>query len=77
MKYKISLAYNLAIIIGSLIILCILISRGYDIYVILIPILTILASLINLICDIKKHKCFYINATLYSYKVVFFSQTIT
>lgn len=36
MKYKISLAYNLAIIIGSLIILCILISRGYDIYVILI-----------------------------------------
>ncbi|MFW2701160.1 hypothetical protein ACN6MA_05160, partial [Staphylococcus aureus] len=27
-----------------------------DIYVILIPILTILASLINLICDIKKHK---------------------
>lgn len=53
MKYKISLAYNLAIIIGSLIILCILISRGYDIYVILIPILTILASLINLICDIK------------------------
>ncbi|WP_078069424.1 hypothetical protein [Staphylococcus aureus] len=55
-KYKISLAYNLAIIIGSLIILCILISRGYDIYVILIPILTILASLINLICDIKKHK---------------------
>ncbi|HDJ7098093.1 TPA: hypothetical protein PT396_001164 [Staphylococcus aureus] len=56
MKYKISLAYNLAIIIGSLIILCILISRGYDIYVILIPILTILASLINLICDIKKHK---------------------
>ena len=49
MKYKISLAYNLAIIIGSL-------SRGYDIYVILIPILTILASLINLICDIKKHK---------------------
>ncbi|MDI1799532.1 hypothetical protein QI487_12440, partial [Staphylococcus aureus] len=25
-------------------------------YVILIPILTILASLINLICDIKKHK---------------------
>ncbi|EVJ65475.1 hypothetical protein U053_00322 [Staphylococcus aureus WAMC6086] len=77
MKYKISLAYNLAIIIGSLIILCILISRGYDIYVILIPILTILASLINLICDIKKHKRFYINATLYSYKVVFFSQTIT
>lgn len=77
MKYKISLAYNLAIIIGSLIILCILISRGYDIYVILIPILTILASLINLICDIKKHKWFYINATLYSYKVVFFSQTIT
>ncbi|WP_053215903.1 hypothetical protein, partial [Staphylococcus aureus] len=56
MKYKISLAYNLAIIIGSLIILCILISRGYDIYVILIPILTILASLINLFCDIKKHK---------------------
>ncbi|HDC8967135.1 TPA: hypothetical protein O9O69_001586 [Staphylococcus aureus] len=56
MKYKISLVYNLAIIIGSLIILCILISRGYDIYVILIPILTILASLINLICDIKKHK---------------------
>ncbi|MCU4253406.1 hypothetical protein TW04_12910 [Staphylococcus aureus] len=56
MKYKISLAYNLAIIIGSLIILCILISRGYDIYIILIPILTILASLINLICDIKKHK---------------------
>ncbi|HDF6853851.1 TPA: hypothetical protein PES50_002629 [Staphylococcus aureus] len=56
MKYKISLAYNSAIIIGSLIILCILISRGYDIYVILIPILTILASLINLICDIKKHK---------------------
>lgn len=56
MKYKISLAYNLAIIIGSPIILCILISRGYDIYVILIPILTILASLINLICDIKKHK---------------------
>lgn len=53
MKYKISLAYNLAIIIGSLIILCILISRGYDIYVILIPILTILASLINLFCDIK------------------------
>ncbi|WP_053039394.1 hypothetical protein [Staphylococcus aureus] len=44
------------IIIGSLIILCILISRGYDIYVILIPILTILASLINLFCDIKKHK---------------------
>ncbi|PTY47916.1 hypothetical protein B1T32_11120, partial [Staphylococcus aureus] len=41
---------------GSLIILCILISRGYDIYVILIPILTILASLINLFCDIKKHK---------------------
>ena len=76
MKYKISLAYNLAIIIGSLIILCILISRGYDIYVILIPILTILASLINLICDIKKHKWLYINATLYSYKVVFFSQTI-
>ncbi|MGK8931025.1 hypothetical protein ACRS8M_14585, partial [Staphylococcus aureus] len=34
----------------------ILISRGYDIYVILIPILTILASLINLFCDIKKHK---------------------
>ncbi|RZH95785.1 hypothetical protein EIH01_12505 [Staphylococcus aureus] len=56
MKYKISLAYNLAIIIGSLIILCILISRGYDIYVILISILTILASLINLFCDIKKHK---------------------
>ncbi len=57
MKYKISLAYNLAIIIGSLIILCILIYlRGYDIYVILIPILTILASLINLFCDIKKHK---------------------
>lgn len=56
MKYKISLDYNLAIIIGSLIILCILISRGYDIYVILIPILTILASLINLFCDIKKHK---------------------
>ncbi|HCV0706998.1 TPA: hypothetical protein OVU20_000479 [Staphylococcus aureus] len=56
MKYKIRLAYNLAIIIGSLIILCILISRGYDIYVILIPILTILASLINLFCDIKKHK---------------------
>lgn len=56
MKYKISLAYNLTIIIGSLIILCILISRGYDIYVILIPILTILASLINLFCDIKKHK---------------------
>ena len=53
MKYKISLAYNLAIIIGSLIILCILISRGHDIYVILIPILTILASLINLFCDIK------------------------
>lgn len=53
MKYKISLAYKLAIIIGSLIILCILISRGYDIYVILIPILTILASLINLFCDIK------------------------
>ncbi|HHQ2011654.1 TPA: hypothetical protein ACSPDX_002247, partial [Staphylococcus aureus] len=26
------------------------------IYVILIPILTILASLINLFCDIKKHK---------------------
>ena len=77
MKYKISLAYNLAIIIGSLIILCILIYRGYDIYVILIPILTILASLINLFCDIKKHKWFYINATLYSYKVVFFSQTIT
>ncbi|MDM6422703.1 hypothetical protein P7765_14665 [Staphylococcus aureus] len=51
-----TLSYNLAIIIGSLIILCILISRGYDIYVILIPILTILASLINLICDIKKHK---------------------
>ncbi|MDI1799538.1 hypothetical protein QI487_12470, partial [Staphylococcus aureus] len=25
-------------------------------YVILIPILTILASLINLFCDIKKHK---------------------
>ncbi|SGR99630.1 Uncharacterised protein [Staphylococcus aureus] len=56
MKYKISLAYNLAIIIGSLIILCILISRGHDIYVILIPILIILASLINLFCDIKKHK---------------------
>ncbi|WP_188349683.1 hypothetical protein [Staphylococcus aureus] len=56
MKYKISLSYNLAIIIGSLIILCILISRGHDIYVILIPILTILASLINLFCDIKKHK---------------------
>ncbi|WP_234452423.1 hypothetical protein, partial [Staphylococcus aureus] len=56
MKYKISLAYNLAIIIGSLIILCILISRGHDIYVILIPILTVLASLINLFCDIKKHK---------------------
>ncbi len=55
MKYKISLAYNLAIIIGSLIILCILISRGYDICN-LDPILTILASLINLICDIKKHK---------------------
>lgn len=54
MKYKISLAYNLAIII--VIILCILISRGHDIYVILIPILTILASLINLFCDIKKHK---------------------
>ena len=53
MKYKISLSYNLAIIIGSLIILCILISRGHDIYVILIPILTILASLINLFCDIK------------------------
>ena len=53
MKYKISLAYNLAIIIGSLIILCILISRGHDIYVILIPILTVLASLINLFCDIK------------------------
>ena len=52
MKYKISLAYNLAIIIGSLIILC----RGHDIYVILIPILTVLASLINLFCDIKKHK---------------------
>ncbi|HFG2260728.1 TPA: hypothetical protein ACGF87_001169 [Staphylococcus aureus] len=51
-----TLSYNLAIIIGSLIILCILISRGYDIYVILIPILTILASLINLFCDIKKHK---------------------
>ncbi|MBR9277379.1 hypothetical protein HBQ49_12260 [Staphylococcus aureus] len=47
MKYKISLAYNLAIIIGSLIILCILISRGYDIYVILIPILTILARFIK------------------------------
>lgn len=76
MKYKISLAYNLAIIIGSLIILCILISRGYDIYVILIPILTILASLINLICDIKKHKWFYINATLYSYKVVFFRKQL-
>lgn len=56
MKYKISLAYNLAIIIGSLIILCILISRGRDIYVILIPILTVLASLINLFCDIKKHR---------------------
>lgn len=42
-----------------------------------LPILTILASLINLFCDIKKHKWFYINATLYSYKVVFFSQTIT
>ena len=76
MKYKISLAYNLAIIIGSLIILCILISRGHDIYVILIPILTILASLINLFCDIKKYKWFYNNATLYSYKVVFFSRLI-
>ncbi|NOS39101.1 hypothetical protein, partial [Staphylococcus aureus] len=53
MKYKISLAYNLAIIIGSLIILCILISRVYDIYVILIPIFNILDSFINLICDIK------------------------
>ncbi len=53
MKYKISLAYNLAIIIGSLIILCILISRGHDIYVILIPILTVLASLINLFLILK------------------------
>ncbi|WP_343218623.1 hypothetical protein [Staphylococcus aureus] len=32
------------------------VGTGHDIYVILIPILTILASLINLFCDIKKHK---------------------
>ncbi len=76
MKYKISLAYNLAIIIGSLIILCILISRGYDIYVILIPILTILASLINLFCDIKS-----INDSILMQLCIrtrlYFSQTIT
>lgn len=72
MKYKISLVYNLVIIIGLLIILCILIFRGYDIYVILILILIILVSLINLFCDIKKYKWFYINVILYLYKVVFF-----
>lgn len=77
MKYKISLAYNLAIIIGSLIILCILISRGYDIYVILIPILTILASLINLICDIKSINDSILMQLCIRTRLYFFLQTIT
>ena len=53
MKYKISLSYKFSNYNRVANYIMYTISRGHDIYVILIPILTILASLINLFCDIK------------------------
>ena len=56
MKSNFSIGFDLFIIIGSFIMLFIFINRGYDIYVSLIPIATLITGIITLQFDFKKRK---------------------
>lgn len=56
MKSKLSIGFDLVIILSSIIFFFVFYIRGYDFYVCLIPFLMIIIGIVTLIVSLKKSK---------------------